>query len=333
MSRRMTNTAIARQMSPQGKEIEIVPSKPNAGRWLIFSTLALIFILLTFLANWRFSPDLAEIDAILPIYPYAKNFLGALGDNSILLWLSLKLAPTINPHTFVLFLYIFAFSLKTTTLLLAFGALPTLTFTLLFFFSVDLNQARLSLALSLTLSSWLLAKQDRRILASLPAAFGLLCHYPTAIFLWLFHSIDKINFKAAMALIATVSVLLIIAPIQDSPASRYLLYLSAGNTGGRSYFSLIAALVTAIYWNRLYRPQKLFAALLVAICVATSPLVNLSGRLSELFTMTLLLIAYSQKTATRILRINPTLLSLTISICFFSYRATEWIALGRVPSH
>lgn len=296
----------------------------------VSALLLLGYLFMTVGADWRYSVDLQVLNDVVAIYPFPDDLLSAIIDNSALVWLVLKFSWLATPETLLQVIYVTAFALKTSVLLRYFGLLPTLAFTTLLFFSIDLNQARMSIALSLMVLAWSAEQRRAYVTGCLLALLAAACHYPgTAVFA-LFYLAGRHPKMATIAIVLATfaGVALILSP--ESPALRYLAYLESDGDDGSAFFFVVTALLTMLYWGRLSPLQRTIAAIATGLAFATRDLVNLSGRVSELAAMAVMLCAFASPVR-RKEALNADQASMVIAVLFFAYRFTQWVVMGQVP--
>lgn len=304
-------------------------------RLITFCALTTLFLLLTFLSGWRYSPDLAELLSVAKIYPYTNAPIKALADNSFIVWVVLSVGGLEHARTFFIATYLIAFLFKTSTILRVYGNTPAIIFTLLFFFSVDLNQSRLSLALTFSLLAWLNIRQRKFISGTIYAICSILFHYPVAAFFLFFYHADRLKAKYVISGAASLLFIYFLITNTGLPADRYIAYIRSPHAGGYSHFVLISSAILILCWARITTQQKLISVSTLLICFSTLHLANLSGRLSELLAMGILLASFKHQSSAR--KNNSfenrgiSRYVIIIATLFFFYRATEWILLGNVP--
>ena len=293
--------------------------------------LLLFFIGMTTAVDWKFSVDLKVLQDVIAIYPFTDEPLLALADNSAIIWLALQAPNFIDTNILLKLIYVVAFIFKTILLLRYFGVIPAISFTLLFFFAIDLNQARLSLAISLLLVAWSCSTSGKLFFSLLLVTAGIVCHYPGAIVIAFFYLIAR-NKAISIYIFAglLVSSIVIFAD-PDSPALRYLAYFDTTGNDGVAMFFMVTALIVCMYWWRLSTLQRFVSVAATAMSFATRDLVNLSGRVSELVAIFVLLCAFTFNQRIRKERLIRSEIILLIGIAFFSYRFTQWVIMGGVP--
>ena len=293
--------------------------------------LLLLFFMFTVGANWKYSVDLQVLKDVAGIYPFANDPAGALADNSFLVWISLAFGPVLAVNTTLASLYVLAFALKTALLLRYFGLSATLALTLLFFFSVDLNQARLSLCLSMLLLAWHTQNQRRTLRAAIFVVLGVLFHYPAGATLLAFYFVTRYPTATFIAAGAAGIGAVVAMFSEDSPLIRYLIYFNVDSDNSTaSSFYLITLSLVLIYWKRLSKVQAVIALSAVLVSFVARDLVNLSGRLAELTALCVATSSFIMGGHRREL-VRRSNLFLLIAAAFFLYRFNQWVIQGNMP--
>ncbi len=291
----------------------------------------LFFIGMTTAVDWKFSVDLKVLQDVIAIYPFANEPLLALADNSAIIWLALQAPSSIDPSLLLKLIYSGAFVFKTILLLRYFGAAPTISFTLLFFFAIDLNQARMSLARSLLLLAWSYSTRGKLFTPVLFVTAGAICHYPGTIVIAVFYLIAHHKTISIFVFSGLLTSGIAMFANPESPALRYLAYFENTSNDGTAMFFIVTALIVWMYWWRLSTLQRFVSVAATAISFATRDLVNLSGRISVLVAVIVLLCAFTLNQRTKKERLIRSEIILLIGVIFFSYRFTQWVIMGKVP--
>jgi hypothetical protein len=297
---------------------------------LTAAALFLLFFGMTIAVNWRFSVDLAVLQDVIEIYPFSNEPLLALADNSAVIWLIIQLNEFIEPNSLLRIVYSFAFVAKTLLLLRYFGPSATISLTLLFFFAIDLNQARMSLAISLLLLAWSCSIRGALFCPMIFVAAAAVCHYPAAILITIFYSVARYKYISISIFLGVILAGLAISANPDTPVIRYLAYFESNGDSSAMFF-IITALVIWVYWRRLLMLQRLAAVAATIISFLTRDFVNLSGRISELAAIIVLLCAFSFGQRMKEERLIRSEIILLVSIIFFSYRFNQWVIMGNIP--
>lgn len=300
------------------------------GEALVFLLLGIIYFLMTWGVNWKYSIDLQVLRDVVEIYPFREDFGSAFVDNSALVWLILKADWLADSETLLKLLYIGTFLFKTALLLRFMGSVPTVAFTALFFFSIDLNQARMALAISLLLLAFVSGQRSRYVWSAVLVAAAVVCHYPGSMVLLLFFLAAWHPRFAMCATVATVALVTAILLGEDSPILRYLIYIEDAGEGGQASFFIVSALLTATFWSRLSLLQRLVMVGAVAVSFFMRDLLSLSGRVSELSATAMLLWCY-RTTLPDEKKFNANAIFLTVGILFLMYRVGQWVVLDQVP--
>lgn len=306
--------------------------RPSTGVLIaVYSCFIIIYLVFTSGTNWKYSIDLQVLKDVAGIYPFTDDPIAALADNSFLVWISLVFDRIVAVDTSLELLYLFAFALKTALLLRYFGLSSTLALTLLFFFAIDLNQARLSLCLSMLLLAWNNHTKQRIVPAVVFSIFGMVLHYPAGAALMLFYFVTRYPKATSIVAIASGSGAALAMFSEDSPLIRYLIYFNAdSNDNTTSSFFLIALSLVILYWRRLSTAQAAIALGAVFISFISRDFLSLSGRLAELTSVNICIYSFivGRDRSEATCRSN---LLLFVATGFFLYRFNQWVIQGNMP--
>lgn len=320
---------------------QLKKTKSSEAKLVVFVALSAIlvmgFYLSTVASNWIYSPDIIVLRRVLDIYPFTDLYL-ALLDNSAVIWAIYILRGASLSYMYLDTFYWLAFILKWLVLYRIYGWVTALTIIILFYFTFDMNQARLSLSMSFLLLSYLYI--DRNRITSLTLSIlGFMSHLPFAFVLVTFYSLCKVSIKyIAIALIAGMClVYYLYTVIEASPAGRFIGYFDPMDGAEMTKFFLVALALLYIYRANLNRGHIIGSLILILISIISGlwGLINISGRTSELAALSILLVAnlpitFSTKKDNAQLQ-KRSFAALYVAILFFVYRFTQWVILGNVP--
>lgn len=295
-----------------------------------FFFVALIFLIMTIGADWRYSVDLQVLRDVTQIYPFTNDFISALADNSTLVWLVVQWPNIVDIDFFLKSIYIFAFFLKTSVLFKLFGSIAGLSFSSLFFFSIDLNQARMSLAISFLLFAWWSWNMRYFFIAYILLVVSVFCHYPGALTILLFYLAGRFPKLAIGGFTLAIAAVVAMMTDADAPIFRYLAYFEGTANEGTAFFFIVTGLLYVLFRHRLSLFQCMVSIIAIIISFLFRELLNLSGRVSEL-TATAILLAAFLKPPNRLKKLNVEHIALIIGILFFAYRFIQWVIFNKIP--
>ena len=315
---------------PRADSVQIAPLR-LAECIAVVALSLLLFGWLTWYSEWKYSVDLRVLAWVSDVYPYRESLWDALLDNSVLIWAVLSIEKYVAPAMVLAWFYTAVFVVKLIVLLRMCGPIVTGGFLLLFIFSLDINQARLSLGMVL-MTLAVFSFDGARARSLLMAGVAAMIHLPGAVFMAGFLLTIR-RPKAALVVGALVGALgVAVFSNLELPLVRYADLLDNRGFEGRAYFFVIAGAVLFALRRNIGSATFLLACTCVVVAGLSSHLFNLSGRLSELTAAGTIIAAFGSRNPAWIQqRRTGEYTVLAIGLVFFLYRAYQWIWLGNYP--